>query len=272
MGQAVAVGVGLAVVGLVLARLGAPWMMVLVEIVVVLAAAEYLSTLRRAGLEPPTLLGLVAVAALPLATYARGEAAIPMVLFLLVVFSMVWFLAGAGPGRPVRDIGTMLLAVLHVGVMGAFAALILRIGPFGGADVDQGVSILLLAVVAVVAYDVGGLFLGSKFGRTPLTEASPNKTREGLLGGLVVSVLAVLLAVVVPVIGLTTFSFGQALLFGVACAVAAFVGDLSESLIKRDLGVKDMGDLLPGHGGVLDRFDGMLFVLPTAFYMVQLFS
>jgi phosphatidate cytidylyltransferase len=270
MGQAVGVGVGLAVVGLVLARLGAPWMMVLVEIVVVLAAAEYLSTLRRAGLEPPTLLGLVAVAALPIATYARGEAAIPMVLFLLVVFSMVWFLAGAGPGRPVRDIGTMLLAVLHVGVMGAFAALILRIGPLGGADVDQGVSILVLAVVAVVGYDVGGLFIGSRLGRTPLTDASPNKTREGLLGGVITSVLLVLLAVLVPVIGLTTFTFTQALLFGLACAVAAFLGDLSESLIKRDLGVKDMGDLLPGHGGVLDRFDGMLFVLPTAFYMVLL--
>lgn len=270
MGQAIGVGVGLAIVGLVLARLGAPWMMVLVEIVVVLAAAEYFSTLRRAGLEPPTLLGLVAVAALPIATYARGESAIPMVLFLLVVFSMVWFLAGAGPGRPVRDIGTMLLAVLHVGVMGAFAALILRIGPLGGADVDQGVSILLLAVVAVVGYDVGGLFVGSRLGRTPLTDASPNKTREGLLGGLVVSVLAVLVAVLVPIFGLTTFSFGQALLFGIACAVAAFLGDLSESLIKRDLGVKDMGDLLPGHGGVLDRFDGMLFVLPTAYYMVLL--
>ena len=271
MGQAIAVGVGLAIVGLVLARLGAPWMMVLVEIVVVLAAAEYLATLRRAGLEPPTLLGLVAVAALPIATYARGESAIPMVLFLLVVFSMVWFLAGAGPGRPVRDIGTMLLAVLHVGVMGAFAALILRIGPLGGADVDQGVSILLLAVVAVVGYDVGGLFVGSRLGRTPLTDASPNKTREGLLGGLAISVLAVLVAVLVPIFGLTTFTFGQALLFGIACAVAAFLGDLSESLIKRDLGVKDMGDLLPGHGGVLDRFDGMLFVLPTAYYMVLLF-
>lgn len=270
MGQAVAVGVGLAIVGLVLARLGAPWLLVLVEIVVVLAAAEYLSTLRRAGLEPPTLLGLVAVAALPLATYARGEAAIAMVLFLVVVFAMVWFLAGAGGGRPVRDIGTMLLAVVHVGVLGAFAALILRFGAIGGAEVAQGVSILLLAVVAVVGYDVGGLFVGSRFGRNPLTVASPNKTREGLLGGLVVSVAAVLVAVLFPLFGLTTFSFVQALLFGIACAVAAFLGDLSESLIKRDLGVKDMGDLLPGHGGVLDRFDGMLFVLPTAYYMVLL--
>lgn len=268
MGQAIAVGVGLAAVALVLARLGAPWFMILVEVVIVLAAAEYLSTLRRAGLEPPTLLGLVAVAALPLAAYARGDAAIPMVLFLLLVFSMVWFLAGAGPGRPVRDIGTMFLAVVHVGVLGAFAALILRLGPLGGADVDQGVSILILAVVAVVGYDVGGLFVGSKFGRTPLSPASPNKTREGLLGGIAVSVAAVVLAVVVPVIGLTTLSFVQAVVFGLACAVAAFVGDLSESLIKRDLGVKDMGHLLPGHGGVLDRFDGLLFVLPTAYYIV----
>jgi phosphatidate cytidylyltransferase len=266
MGQAVAVGVGLAVLGIVLAVLGAPWLLALVEVVVVLAGAEYLASLRRAGLEPPTLLGLAAIAALPLAAYARGDAAIPMVLFLLVVCSMVWFLAGAGVGRPVRDVGTMLLAVMHVGVLGAFAALILRLGPVGGSGVDQGVSFVLLAVVASVFYDVGGLFAGSRFGHTPLSSASPNKTREGLIGGLASSVVAVVLAVLL--VGLTPLSFFQAVVFGVVCSAAAFLGDLSESLIKRDLGVKDMGNLLPGHGGVLDRFDGLLFVLPTAYYLI----
>ena len=267
MGQAVTVGVALAAVGLFLAWLGAPWLLVLLEVIIVLAGAEYLSALRRAGLEPPTLLGLVAIAALPLVAYARGDAAFPMVLVLLLAFSMVWFLVGAGGGRPVRDIGTMLMAVVHVGVFGAFGALILRLGPIDGAEVDQGVSILLLAVVAAVFYDVGGLFVGSRFGRTPLSAASPNKTREGLVGGLVASVVAVLIAVFFPLFGLTTFGFIQAIVFALVCAVAAFVGDLAESLIKRDLGVKDMGDLLPGHGGVLDRFDGMLFVLPAAYYV-----
>jgi phosphatidate cytidylyltransferase len=266
MGQAVAVGVGLASLGLVLAALGAPWLLVLVEVVIVLAGAEYLAALRRAGLEPPTLLGLAAIAALPLAAYARGDAAIAMVLFLLVVCSMIWYLAGAGIGRPVRDIGTMMLAVLHVGVLGAFAALLLRLGPVGGSGIDQGVSFVLLAVVASVFYDVGGLFAGSRFGRTPLSSASPNKTREGLAGGLASSVVAVVIAVVI--VGLTPLSFFQAVVFGIVCSLAAFVGDLSESLIKRDLGVKDMGTLLPGHGGVLDRFDGLLFVLPTAYYLV----
>jgi len=268
MGQAVVVGVVIAAVALFLAWLGAPWMLLLVEVVIVVAAYEYLSALRRAGLEPPMALGLVAVAALPLAAYARGDAALPMVMFLLLLFSMVWFLVGAGPGRPVRDIGTMLLAVVHVGILGSFAALILRIGPIDGAAVDQGVSILILAVVAAVFYDVGGLFLGRRFGRTALSSASPNKTREGLIGGMAASIVAVMVAAFFPLFGLTTFSFFQALVFAIACSVAAFVGDLSESLVKRDLGVKDMGDLLPGHGGVLDRFDGMLFVLPAAYYTV----
>lgn len=268
MGQAVGVGLAIAGVALLLAWLGAPWLLALVAVVVVAAAAEYLSALKRAGLEPPMMLGVVAAAALPLAAYARGDAAIAMVLFLLLLFSMVWFLVGAGPGRPVRDIGTMFLAVVHVGVFGAFAALILRIGPIGDATIDQGVSILVLAVVAGVFYDVGGLFTGRRFGRTPLSSASPNKTREGLIGGIVVSIAAVFIAAFFPLFGLTEFSFLQVLVFAVACAVAAFLGDLSESLIKRDLGLKDMGDLLPGHGGVLDRFDGMLFVLPTAYYVV----
>jgi phosphatidate cytidylyltransferase len=84
---------------------------------------------------------------------------------------------------------------------------------------------------------------------------------------MVVAVLATV--VTASLLGFGPFSFGQAVAFGVALAVAAPLGDLAESLMKRDLGIKDMGTLLPGHGGLLDRFDGMLFVLPTAYYMVR---
>ena len=81
------------------------------------------------------------------------------------------------------------------------------------------------------------------------------------------SVLGVLIFAVV--LGFGPFSVGQALVFGVAVAVAGALGDLAESVLKRDLGIKDMGSLIPGHGGVLDRFDGLLFVLPTAYYVAR---
>jgi phosphatidate cytidylyltransferase len=258
--QAVFVGIAIAAVAIILFKIGPAAAMILVEAVVVLAAIEFFSAVRRGGHRPATLLGLAAVAAFPLAVYWRGEGAIPVVLFLTVVFTMLWYLLGVGgPARAVPNIGVTLFGVLYIGLLGAFAALILDIPV-------QGVSILLVAAFAGVGYDVGGFFIGQRMGKTPLTDISPGKTVEGLAGGMIASLVAVL--IVSRFFG-PFDSFGKALVFGVCLAIAAPFGDLCESLLKRDLGLKDMGSILPGHGGVLDRFDGMLFVLPAAYYLVR---
>ena len=96
---------------------------------------------------------------------------------------------------------------------------------------------------------------------------SPNKTVEGLIGGMVGSIVAVFVFGVLGGVG--PFGAGGALLLGLVIAVVAPIGDLAESMFKRDLGIKDMGTVLPQHGGVLDRFDGMLFVLPAAYYVAR---
>ena len=118
---------------------------------------------------------------------------------------------------------------------------------------DPGIGILLAAILGTVGYDVGGLFIGKNAGRQPLSAASPNKTVEGLIGGCVVAVVVVVVGSVLGFGPIDTFSEG--LLVGLAVAISAPLGDLCQSLVKRDLGVKDMGALLPGHGGLLDRFD-----------------
>lgn len=251
------VGVAIAALAVILFHFGPAAAMVLVFAVVVLAGAELFTALRRGGFRPATLLGLAAIVALPLATYWRGEPAIPLVLFLTLLFGMLWFILGLGPNAT-ANLGVTLLAVVWVGVFGSFAALILKIP-------TEGVSILLVAVISAVATDVGAFFVGRQVGRTPLSEVSPNKTVEGLAGGMALSVVSVW--VVTLVFGFGPFSFGQATIFAVMCAFAAPVGDLAESVIKRDLGLKDMGSLLPGHGGIMDRFDALLFVLPTAYYV-----
>jgi CDP-diglyceride synthetase len=259
--QAIAVGAALALVAMLVFVAGPAATMVLVELVIVAAGAEYFGAAFRGGFRPATLLGLVAVAALPLAAYWRGEAAVPMILALTFVVGVLWYLLGVGgKARPTANLGVTLLGVVWVGVLGAFAALILKIP-------DQGVSILLVAVVATVAHDTGAFFIGRAMGRTPLSAISPNKTVEGLVGGMVATLVGVF--VVVVVLGFSPFSSGEALLLGLVLAFVAPLGDLAESLFKRDLGLKDMGSLLPEHGGVLDRFDGLLFVLPAAYYVAR---
>jgi phosphatidate cytidylyltransferase len=130
--------------------------------------------------------------------------------------------------------------------------------------------LLLGAVVPAVFYDIGGLVVGRTFGRSPLMAVSPNKTWEGLAGGVILAVLsAVIILGLIP--GVHPWDdFSVAFRLGVAIAIVAPLGDLCESLIKRDLGVKDMGELLPGHGGLLDRFDALLFSLPAAYYVALL--
>ncbi|CAN5709971.1 hypothetical protein BH24ACT3_BH24ACT3_02750 [soil metagenome] len=260
---AVGVGVAFAAVALILFRLGPKFSLVLVTAVLIIAAAELFNGLRRAGYQPATLLGLAATTSLSLAVYWKGEAAYPLVMFLTVAFGLLWYLAGVSDEEPILNLGVTLLGVLWIGLLGSFASLILTIP-------SEGVSILLAAVLITVGYDVGGFVVGRRFGRRSLSAVSPSKTVEGLVGGMVAAVaVSVVFIGIWPGIG-PFDSFGDALLLGVAIAVAAPLGDLCESLVKRELGVKDLGTILPGHGGLLDRFDALLFVLPTTYYVVRL--
>jgi phosphatidate cytidylyltransferase len=112
-----------------------------------------------------------------------------------------------------------------------------------------------------------GYVIGSQFGKTRLAPAiSPNKTVEGLIGGMAASIVVALVVVnrITPWNELT-----DALALGITVAIMAPLGDLCESMLKRDLGVKDFGTLLPGHGGILDRFDAILFCLPAVYYLAR---
>jgi len=261
MQQAVIVGVGLVALLLVCALIGPKALVALVTAVVVLATAEFFTATRRAGYHPAVPVGLAGSGGMVLAAYWRGEAAIPLVLFLVVVTSLCWWLFDAGPGdHAVVNIGITIFGILYVGGLGSFAALLLKF--------PDGVGMLFGAILVAVAADIGGLFVGQRMGRSPLTAASPHKTVEGFFGGIVVAVVAS--CAVLGVVGVFPWSFMDALILGVVGGVMTPLGDLCESRLKRDLGLKDMGSLLPGHGGVLDRFDGLLFVLPATYYVVRL--
>jgi phosphatidate cytidylyltransferase len=259
LGQAAIVGAGFLALALVLFKIGPAAALLLVIAVIGLAVAELYTALRQAGFQPITFAGITASVGLVFASYHYGYEALPTVLFLTTAVCLLWYFVGAATEAPVMNIGVTLLGVLWVGVFGSFAAFMLSLQ-------DPGLGILMAAILGTVGYDIGGLFVGKNAGRQPLSAASPNKTWEGLLGGCAIACFVVV--VLSAVIGLGPIEgLGEGLMVGLVIAIAAPLGDLCESLVKRDLGIKDMGTILPGHGGLMDRFDGLLFVLPAVWLL-----
>ena len=262
----VAIGSGLllGVIGLICFAVGTVATLAITTVIVLLATAEGYAAFRRAQYHPATLLGLVAVLSLMIETYNKGVAALPLVLVLLVAGSFIWYLARVEPAAdPASGMLSTVFIFVWVGAFGSFAALLLNPNLFPDR---HGIAFILAAVIVTVTDDVASLLVGSAIGKHPLAPSiSPNKSWEGLIGG----ALAAILMSVVVVHFIHPWTVSKALLYGVVVAIVAPLGDLSQSMIKRHLGLKDMGRLLPGHGGVLDRFDGLLFVLPATYFVVK---
>jgi CDP-diglyceride synthetase len=262
---AIITGVVIAALVMVTFDIGTLLAMVLVVAVVTVAAAEVFAAFRRSGEHPATLLGLVATISLLVASYNKGIQAVGLVTVLLFAFTVIWFLVGVEKADSLRGLASTMLVFVWVGVFGSYAALLLNPNLFPNR---HGLAFLLGAILVSVTYDIAALFIGSSLGRHPMaSEVSPNKTWEGLAGG---TVAAILMSVIVVQM-IHPWTLRAALTLGIVVSIVAPLGDLAESMIKRQLGLKDMGRLLPGHGGVLDRVDGLLFVLPATFYLLQAF-
>jgi phosphatidate cytidylyltransferase len=250
----------LAAVALLAFTIGRAGTAVLVTVIVAAAAFELFEGFRRAGFQPATLLGLLGSLSLVGIAYNHGERAFPLVTAVVVGFTLFWYLAKVVHARPMVNAAVTIFGFAYVGILGGFAGLLLVF--------PDGVGMIIGLVLCAVSYDVVGYFVGSRMGRRPLMpDVSPNKTMEGLVGGMAAAIVMGLL--LGAVFKLTPWdSAGHGLLLGLVVAVFAPLGDLVESMLKRDLGLKDFGTLLPGHGGVLDRFDAMLFCLPAVYYLV----
>lgn len=266
-------GLGLAVLAIGSLYVGEIPGLIVATAILALATAEFYNAMRTVGYNPATLLGIATTVGLSVAVYWKSTAAYPVVLFIAVVFALLWFLMGNSSGRPVPNLGITLLGIGYISVLGSFAALLLSSDSVIANETtgllefqSNGAGLLFAAILATVAYDIGAYFVGRTMGRTPLSAHSPNKTLEGVVGGAVISIVVSVIVIggfdIAPW-GASPGGFGDTIILGVVAAVAATMGDLCESMLKRDLGVKDMGTMLPGHGGILDRFDGLLFVMPA---------
>jgi phosphatidate cytidylyltransferase len=257
---AIAVGVAVAALFLITLYWDPLALSLLIAILTALAYVESNRVMTPIGLPLPVPVLVVATLAMLGGAFTAGHTGQMIGLLILVLGAIAWQLADRAREDVVRRLGVTLLFGLWVGFLGSFAVLLIErsaAGPIG----------VLAVIGAAILTDIGGYAFGVPLGRHKIAPSvSPSKSWEGLIGGLVVATLAG--AFVLPHLD-DRFGWQLGVAVALACGIAGFVGDLTESMVKRDLGLKDLGDLLPGHGGVLDRVDGVLFALPVGYLLLE---
>jgi len=257
---AVAVGVGLAVAVLVSLLLWRPSFLAVIVVAVCVATWELVRTIRVTGAHPPLVPLLAGGVAMAVVAWFWGLEALSLSLLATVLAVLIWRLAD-GPAGYQQDVTTATLIAVYVPFLAGFAALL-------AAPADGHWRVLMMLAVVVLT-DTGGYVAGVFLGRHPMAPVvSPKKSWEGLAGSLLAAAAGG--AVGLPLLFGVAWWWG--VLFGLAVAAAAVLGDLAESLLKRDLGVKDMSGLLPGHGGLMDRLDSILFAAPTAYLLLTVLA
>jgi phosphatidate cytidylyltransferase len=231
--------------------------------IVLIGQAELYAAMHRRGYQPATALGLVVGGLVLAGAFLKGETAMLFFLALGLVLSFLWYMAGSPKAREnaIQNIGSTLLGLLYVPFLAGYALILL-------SQPRSGRALMLVVIGLSVVYDIAAFFFGTFWGSHALAPTiSPKKSREGLYGATVIT-FALSIGLVPTVI--KYLSLADAVGLAVIVSVFAPLGDLAESALKRDLGVKDMGAVLPGHGGVLDRIDSILFVAPAALYFLRL--
>ena len=210
----------------------------------------------RPSLAPIAVGGLAMLAA----AWSRGSNGLVVALLLTVCAVLVWRIAD-GAEDFARDVGASVLIVLYLPTLAGFAVL--------SVHAADGAARILAFIATVVCSDTGGYATGVLFGRHPLAPiVSKAKTWEGFAGSVLFCSASGVLFMAL------TFheAWWKGLLFGLAIVVTATLGDLGESMLKRDLGVKDMGTLLPGHGGIMDRLDSLLPCAAVSYLLLSAFA
>lgn len=236
--------------------LGGVWFTAFIALIMVMGVGEFYATLRTRGYSPAALFGLLGV----LGAAVGGDLAGPLAIGGAVAVTTVvvaLFYSVAVRRRPLENATVTVLGAAWMSLL-AFAILIGR---------SENAEALVFALVVVTGlFDVASFFVGRAFGRRLLApRVSPRKTLEGLAGGVVMALLSAAVLSTIPFFA--PIDLVGALALGALVAVFAPLGDAAESVVKRALGVKDMGSILPGHGGMLDRVDAFLFVVPLAYLL-----
>ncbi|ARF57673.1 phosphatidate cytidylyltransferase [Streptomyces gilvosporeus] len=259
---AIGVGVGLGAVILASLFVYKPVFVGVIAIAVVVGLWELTSRLaERKDIRVPLVPLAVGGTAMVVAGYVRGAEGAWVAMALTALAVLVWRMTDA-PENYLRDVTAGVFAAFYVPFLATFVALML-------AAEDDGPQRVLTFLLLTVVSDTGAYAVGWRFGTHKLApRISPGKTREGLVGALLFAMVAGALCMQFLI---KDGLWWQGLLLGLAVAASATLGDLGESMIKRDLGIKDMGTLLPGHGGIMDRLDSLLPTAPVVWLLFVIF-
>ena len=235
----------------------------MVMTITILASKEYVKILQHKGFFPSIKIMILAELVLAWVAYEQRFDLAALVLTFCSMASFMWVLF-CGRQPYIANVATTLLGIIYCGW---FPLHIVFLRNLNCTKFDSGLGFVVLMFTAILLTDIGAYYIGRHFGKHKLAQViSPNKTIEGSLGGIFFAVIGAM--IVGYFIGLEWYF---SLICGLICTVFAQLGDLSESLIKRDAGVKDSGDSLPGHGGFLDRCDSFVFTIPAMYYFCYYF-
>ncbi|MGZ5213407.1 MAG: phosphatidate cytidylyltransferase [Actinomycetota bacterium] len=262
-------GIVLAGVALGSLMIGKGAFAIVAAIVVLVAQGELFGVTVKQHQQPATAVGLVAGALMIAGAYYHGEAGVLAMFALGVITTLVWFIAAPAAHRKgaILQIGVTVMNIAYIPLLASYLIVTLAIGGSDGKSLVVAV-IGLTFIYDTAAFLVGSVWGGSFFQRPLAPSVSPKKSLEGLIGATLITII-VAMALVPSFVGPFEEKRMESLMLALVVAAAATLGDLAESLIKRDLGIKDMGSILPGHGGVLDRIDSLLFVAPAAFLLFR---
>jgi len=246
---------------------GDPWITLFIAAAALAGTYEFYRIANFDRREPLLYLGLLWTLALVLTPHYRNPDLLPIVVTAAMLVSLICVLLRPSREKAFHEWAWTIVGALYVGWMLSYW-LNLR-------GLEDGRNWVYLAMLTTFANDTGAFFIGRARGKHKLAPAiSPAKTWEGAIGGLVSAILAaIVIAMVLKLISVElgapfAFRYWQIIILGFLVGLFAQLGDLVESLLKRKMGVKESGNLLPGHGGVLDRFDSLIFVGPVVYYYV----
>ena len=275
-------GLIIGIFGLIVVSLGGWFFVIGISLLTYLALLELFRMAEHTGIKPATKTTLFSCAIIIISTYLEikgiiGEEISNAILPISSIAICTWLLLQPKPGK-ISDIATSIFGLFYLGLLPSYWIKLRELeNIFNNSNLNNnlfpnlnnfsGFNVTLITCLLIVSSDIGSYFVGKRYGKRSLSPISPGKTIEGLIGGISSSIFT-------GIIFATLFNWVNAVTigisFGILVSLMGLVGDLIESMMKRDAKLKDSGNLLPGHGGMLDRIDSYIFT-PSLIYYTILF-